>query len=395
LSIFGSNFQKKIQIERLHLEEDAAKNIHSTDKTLVDYNRGGTPLIEIVSCPDLTSPQEAKAYMQELRLLARYLGVSDADMEKGHLRCDANISLRPIGEQKYWPKTEIKNINSFRFVEKALIFEVARQKQLWLSDEPPSQQSTRGWDAQTGTTYEQRLKEESNDYRFFPEPDLPPLHISSGYLEQIRHQLVELPAEKRARFKKEFELVGADVEVLVEDYLVADYFEKVMSELQDWLNTEMIDDEDGAAKLAKNKLKLARTAFGWITTELFKLMKEAKEEIGQIKITPENMAEFITLVYLNKINSSAAQIILQEMYFSGADPEHVLEEKNLSMISGNDELSTIINQIIINNPEQANDYRTGKSSLLQYFIGLAMKETKGRADPQILARLFKAKLNIE
>ena len=275
------------------------------------------------------------------------------------------------------------------------MYEVERQKQLWLSGEPPAVQSTRGWDAQTGTTYEQRLKEESNDYRYFPEPDLPSFHISSGYLEQIKHQLVELPAAKRERFKKEYELSSSDVEVLIEDFLVADYFEKVMSELQEWLKSEMVDEVDEETKWQDNKKKLARTVFGWLTTELFKLMKDNHDDLEQVKITPENMAEFITLVYLNKVNSSAAQTIMKEMYLTGADPEHVLQEKDLGMISSDEQLGGIIERLVADNPDQASDYRAGKSALLQYFIGLAMKETRGKADPQVLAQLFKNKLNIE
>ncbi|MFW0837653.1 MAG: Asp-tRNA(Asn)/Glu-tRNA(Gln) amidotransferase subunit GatB [Candidatus Komeilibacteria bacterium] len=382
--------QTKIGITRLHLEEDAAKNIHTDDATLVDYNRSGSPLVEIVSEPQLRSPEEAKAYVQELRLIARYLGISDADMEKGQLRCDANISLRPRGQKELATKTEIKNINSFRFIAKALAYEVERQKQLWLEGNPPTVQTTRGWNEHEGRTYEQRVKEDSDDYRYFPEPDLPLLEISSGMLREISKLLVELPADKRDRFAAEYGLPTSDINLLVDDKAVADYFEHVVSELRDWLTTEIEGDSETIWQ--DNRKKIVKLAFNWISSELFKLLKINKQAITDISITPENMAEFITLVYQNKVNSSAAQTILAEMYKSGADPTHVMEDKDLGQMEAGEELDKVLDLIVAENSEQAEEYRQGKESLLQFFIGLGMKATKGKANPQDLAKIFKDKL---
>jgi aspartyl-tRNA(Asn)/glutamyl-tRNA(Gln) amidotransferase subunit B len=382
--------EKKIGIERLHLEEDAAKNFHRQDKTLVDYNRSGAPLVEVVSQPELRTPEEARSYLQELRLLARYLGVSDADMEKGQLRCDANISLRPQGEINLSPKTEIKNINSFRNVARALAFEVERQKQLWLSGEPPRGQETHGWDADQGITYEQRTKEGLADYRYFPEPDLPLLRITSGMVNEISRSLVELPYEKRLRFMKQYGLGPSDVEVIVENKAVADYFEKVVSELRSWLESEV----EGASEEVweVNRKKLVKLATGWITTELFKLLKENQADITTVKISPENMAEFITLIYRNRVNSSAAQMILAEMFVTGADPTHVMDDKNLGQMEAGEELDKIIALIVESNPEQAAEFRAGKDPVIKYFIGLGMKASKGKANPQDLEKLFREKL---
>ena len=382
--------ERKIGIERLHLEEDAAKNIHSNDKTLVDYNRCGTPLVEIVSNPEIRSPEEAKSYMQEIRLIARYLGISEADMEKGHLRCDANISLRPKTEKKLSPKTEIKNINSFRFVEKALAYEVTRQQQLWLSGEPPAEQSTRGWDAVKGQTYDQRSKEAANDYRYFPEPDLPNYEITSGMINMIKKDLVELPYDKKHRFTSEYGLSQQDIDILVESKALADYFEQVVSELRSWLETEVEGDREEIWE--HNKKKIVKLANNWITTELFKLLKENHLNIKDIKISPENMAEFITLVYLNKVNSSAAQIILAAMFKTGGDPTHIMDDQDLAQLEGGEDLEKYIDLIIENNPDQVAEFKAGKDPLIQFFIGLGMKASKGKANPKDLEEIFRQKL---
>ncbi len=382
--------ERKIGITRLHLEEDAAKNTHFEDKTLVDYNRSSTPLVEIVSEPEIRTPEEAKAYMQEIRLIARYLGISDADMEKGHLRCDANISLRPIGDKELSPKSEVKNINSFKNVEKALIFEIERQKQLWLSGEPPASEETRGWDANKGITYSQRMKEGSNDYRYFPEPDLPLFKISSGMLKQVLTDMVELPIQKRQRFVEEYGLSKKDIEVIIESKEVADYFEKVVSELRSWLETEVEGEHDEVWE--KNRKKIVKLATGWITTELFRLMKENKVKIYDVKITPENMAEFITLIYMSKVNSSAAQTILSEMFKTGADPTHVMDDKDLGQMEAGEELDKIIDLIIESNPDQVAEFKAGKDPIIKYLIGLGMKATKGKGNPADLEKIFRDKL---
>ncbi|MBT3690090.1 Asp-tRNA(Asn)/Glu-tRNA(Gln) amidotransferase subunit GatB [bacterium] len=382
----------RIGITRLHLEEDAAKNFHSKDRTLVDYNRGGAPLMEIVSEPDFRTPEQARVYLQELRLLARYLEVSDADMEKGHMRCDANISMRPEGEDKLYPKTEIKNLNSFRSVERALAYEIKRQTDLWNKSTPVDYSSTRGWDEKLLKTVEQRDKEESADYRYFPEPDLKPLILSEDEINKLKATLPELPQEKRLRFINEYGLKYIDAKLLVEDKGVAKYFEQVMSETRSWL--ESLDGMEGSSEeiWEQSKVKLVKSVFGWITSELFKLFKENNTSISDIKITPENFAEFITLVFSRKVNSTSAQVLFKEMFDTGGDPSNILDEKDLSQVGDTKKLNKIIEKIVKNNPDQVKEYKSGKEPLIKFFIGQAMKETKGKADPQVLEDLFKNKL---
>ena len=392
LTIVKGDFEQRINLERLHLEEDAAKNFHFKDKVLVDFNRSGTPLAEIVSKPDFRTPQDARNFLQELRLLARYLKVSDADMEKGHLRCDANISLRPAGEEKLYPKTEIKNLNSFKAVERALTYEISRQSRLWEEGTAPRTQATRGWDENEQKTVEQRDKEESADYRYFPDPDLPPLIFTEEAVSDIQSALPELPQAKRLRFVKEYGATLADVHTLVEDEAVADYFEKAISEGRSWLEAE--NDALGTSEeiWALNKQKLTKLIAGWLLSELFKLMNAEGIGIGDIKITPENFAEFIALVYQRKVNSSAAQIILKQMFATGADPSHIMEEEDLTQLDDAATLEEAVAKVIQANPEQVADYQKGKTPLLKFFIGLAMKELKGKANPEKLGEIFRDKL---
>lgn len=393
LTVLVNEKEERIGIERLHLEEDAAKNFHSKEVTLVDFNRAGTPLMEIVTKPDIKTPLVAKAFLQDLRLLARYLNISDADMEKGHLRCDANISLRPVGETKLYPKTEIKNLNSFKFVERALIYEIKRQTELWQLGTPPQEQSTRGWDDSLMATVIQRDKEESADYRYFPEPDLLPLVFTEGQIKEIESQLPELPRAKKLRFINEYQVSPVDAKILVEDESIADYFEKIVSEARAWL--EASGDSLGTSEeiWQLNKKKMTKLVTGWLLSELFKLMNESGQTVFDLKITPENFAEFIVLVYQRKVNSSAAQIILRKMFETGADPSDIMEEEDLSQIDDDSQLAETVEKIIKANPEQVADYQKGKTPLLKFFIGLGMKELKGRADPEKLAELFRQKLS--
>jgi aspartyl-tRNA(Asn)/glutamyl-tRNA(Gln) amidotransferase subunit B len=392
LTIESSEQKKRIGIERLHLEEDSAKSFHIKDATLIDFNRSGTPLAEIVTKPDFRTPTEAKQFLQDLRLLARYLDVSDADMEKGHLRCDANISLRPVGEAKMYPKTEIKNLNSFRSVERALEYEIKRQTELWNLGTPSTSQSTRGWDEKAFKTIEQRGKEESADYRYFPEPDLPPITFFEEEIRKIKATLPELPQDKKLRLEKEYKVSLVDAKILVEDERVANYFEQVMTEARNWL--ESLDEALGTSEeiWELNKQRLTKLVTGWLFSELFKLMNESGQSIDEIKITPENFAEFITIVYQKKINSSAAQVLLREMFETGKDPSQIMEEKDLRQIKNADELELVIQKIIKANPKQVEQYKKGKIALMKFFIGLGMKETKGKADPEKLQQLFEAAL---
>lgn len=392
-----------IGIERLHLEEDAAKNIHTSAslgvgkqaKTLVDFNRAGTPLAEIVTKPDFKSPKETREFLQQLRLIARYLGVSDADMEKGHLRCDANISLRPVGDHDLYPKTEIKNLNSFRSVERALSYEEKRQAKLWDEKNPPQVTATRGWDEDKGETLEQRSKEGSADYRYFPEPDLPPLVVSDKLMQEVNSLMPELPYAKKERFVKEYALKTEDAWVLVYQKEWAAYFEEVMSDLRVWLFKAegLHEDSDEAANLWEvQKAKLAKLTFNWITSELFGLI-DTGFDIKDLKISAENMSELVALIYKNTINSSAGQKILKEM-FHGADddPSRIAERLDLAQIDDDSTLEDIATKIVMSNPEQVKDYKEGKEALMKFFIGQFMKESKGKANPQKAEKLLKDKL---
>ena len=396
--------KRRVRLERLHLEEDSAKLLHEADKSAsyVDYNRAGTPLLEIVTNPDIQSPEEAKVFLQELRLVMRYLDISDADMEKGHLRCDANISLRPKPEyfqafpriemKQYYPKTEIKNLNSFAAVEKALIYEIERQAKLWDGGRPPKFQTTRGWSDKLGETLEQRGKEEKHDYRYFPEPDLPPLEFNKKFLDNIRTKLVELPYEKRERLEKHPGLTRYESKILTENKHLVIFFEEVISELRAWLVS--LEDIEGTEEeiWKKHKKQLVSKVASWIISRLLKLLNEARIEITESKITPENFAELITLIYQNKINQNTAQVILEEMFKSGGDPSDIMKEKDLGQLGKSKDLEKIIESVINNNAEIVKQYKAGKTNVLQYLIGQVMKETKGRADPKVVKELLVYKL---
>ncbi len=384
----------KIMINRLHLEEDAAKLLHSANNqdSLVDFNRAGTPLLEIVTEPEIKTPAEAKVFLQELRLLMRYLEISEADMEKGHLRCDANISLRPVGDKKLYPKTEIKNLNSFKSVERALEYETQRQTKLWQTNTPPAEEETHGWDDKKQITVEQRSKEGEQDYRYFPEPDLPPLMIDKKWLAKIKGKMPELPQAKQTRFIDQYAFAPADAKILVSNKKMADYAEQVISELKAWLIS--LEEVEGNEQeiWQKHKKKLSGLAASWLINKLGGLLAEKKMDFGQIAITPENFAEFITLIHQNKINSRNALEILGEMLTTGADPSHILDDKDLGQISDEKALLKIIKKVIKNNPEQVKQYQKGKETLLKYFVGQVMKETRGQADPQLAEKLFKREL---
>jgi len=396
---------KKIGITRLHLEEDAAKNFHAPDGsgTLVDYNRSSTPLMEIVTEPDIRTPQEAKLFVQELRLIMRYLGVSDADMEKGHLRCDANISLTEqdpdnLDKSKLHPKTEIKNINSFRAVEKALEHEIIRQTKLWEAGTPPDKDTTRGWNEDKGITEEQRGKEGAADYRYFPDPDLPPINFSKDApdaidVQELKRKLPELPQAKRQRFVDEFGMSLENAKIITDDKGLANFFEQVISELHAWLIA--LPEVEGSAEeiWEHNKGKASKLASNWLINKLMAIaIKENKEVHSNEQITPENFAEFITLVYQNKINSTVGQKVLEKMWQTGKDPSDILQEDGIGDAPNNDDLEKIIDQIIKDNPDQVKQYLEGKEAVLQFFIGQAMKQTKGQADPATTKDLFISKI---
>ncbi|OGW88367.1 MAG: glutaminyl-tRNA synthase (glutamine-hydrolyzing) subunit B [Omnitrophica bacterium RIFCSPLOWO2_01_FULL_50_24] len=396
-----------IGIGRVHLEEDTAKLIHDTsDDTLVDFNRAGVPLVEIVTNPDFKTALEAKIYCQELQRIMRYLGVSDADMEKGHMRCEANVSMqeagrfeivggevKPLGDYKLNHKVELKNINSFRAVEKAIQYEIDRQIELGKRGEPWPQQ-TRGWDEDKGETVLQRVKENAEDYRYFPEPDIPPFHPLKIAWEV---PLPELPIAKRQRFHEEYGFSYADAKILTETKDWADFAEAVMSELSDWLSSlaEAKTDNEKTARREKSQ-GLARLAGGWLTSKLMGAMSERALDIKILKLSSENFAELVALVAENRVNSTNAQKILAAMLDSGVDldPTHVMEEKGYGQISDEKKLNKIIEEVIKNYPKPAADFRAGKEPILKFLIGMVMKATEGSADPQAAEKLLREKLKI-
>ena len=375
-----------IGLERLHLEEDAAKNIHGSDgKTYVDFNRGGTPLCEIVTLPDFRSAIQAKTYLQELRTLVRTLGVSDGDMEKGHLRCDVNISLRevddnglPIAERLH-PKTEIKNVNSFRAVERAIEYEIKRQTELWELGTPPAETTTRGWNDAKQITTEQRVKEGEADYRYFPEPDIPPLSLQE-WSATIYRKLPELPIAKRTRYSTEYGFKMEDARLIVEDPALADFTEHALQELVSWLESQPDYDTDTA--LAQRK-KLMKLFSGWLLNKLSGLLIERKIDIRTMKISPENFAEFVLLIADGKLTGPKGLEVLGHMLDSGSDPSHIMEELGATRVDDRDAIESIINTVLEQHTNEAERLRNGDIKLMQFFLGQIMKASKGNADPDI------------
>jgi aspartyl-tRNA(Asn)/glutamyl-tRNA(Gln) amidotransferase subunit B len=374
--------KKKIRITRIHLEEDTGKLIHpqGTDYSLVDFNRAGVPLMELVTEPDITSGQEARQFCEELQLILRYLDVSEANMEKGQMRCEVNISLRSE-KGEMGTKVEIKNLNSFRAVERSIDYEIKRQTDLLDSGEKIIQE-TRGWDENKQRSFSQRTKEEAQDYRYFPEPDLPPVTQLTSLSLRLSAELPELPQAKRQRFIDEYKLPQSDIDTLVNNKSMADYFEQVVSELKTWLKIKSIDDKQPLIKLSAN----------YLLTELQKLLLVNKIKVADCQISPENFAEFITLIQQKEISSSAAQTVLKEMFETGADPSHIIEEKSLRQVSDEEALTKIVKQVIKDNPQPVNDFKSGKENALQFLVGKVMAASKGQANPEIVRDLLKKKL---
>lgn len=355
---------RKIRIRRIHLEEDTGRLIHEKDCSLVDFNRAGVPLMELVTEPDLHSAKEARKFAEELQLILRYLDVSDADMEKGQMRIEANISLSEE-EGKLGTKVEIKNLNSFRAVEEAIEYEIQRQSKL-LEKREKIIQETRGWDDLKKKTFSQREKEEAKDYRYFPEPDLPPLIISKSEILKIKAEIPELPQQKRERFKKEYKLEENQIEIFVQQRKLGDYFENAISKLPQNLKGESI------FKLCAN----------YITSDLLGLMKENNIFLENLKISPENFAQFVSLIGEKKISSKIAKQVLAKMLETGKSAIKIIKENQLSLISEEKELEKIINEVILENEKAVEDFKSGKTQALQFLIGKVMQKTKGRADPQ-------------
>ncbi len=376
---------REIGITRIHMEEDTGKLVHpkGADYSLVDFNRAGVPLMELVTEPDIETGKEARLFCQKLQQIFRYLEISDADMEKGHMRCEVNISLHKEGEDKLsGTKAEIKNLNSFKVVEKAVDFEIKRQTEI-LEKSDRVIQETRGWDENRGETVAQRKKESAHDYRYFPEPDIPPMRFSDEYVEDLKRQLPELPDAKYRRFIEEYKLSKENAEVITGDKNLAEYFEDVVSEAREKIQSEEIKaSEDRMVKLAAN----------YIVSELQKHLVKNYETIRDVKITPENYAELVGFLADGKINSSAAQVVLEEMYATGAEPHQVIREKNLEQVNDVGELEKITDDVLAKNQKSVEDYKAGKENALQFLMGQVMKETKGKANPKVVIDILKQKI---
>ncbi len=397
----GTRREIEVRIHRAHLEEDAAKLVHAEDgsSSYVDFNRGGTPLIEIVTEPDMRSPAEAKAFLQELRLTMRYLGVSDADMEKGHLRCDANISLREAPENDLvddWkkqlnPKTEVKNINSFRSVERALEYEIKRQTKLWIDGKPVTKQSTRGWDDVRGLTVEQRTKEDASDYRYFPEPDIPPLMLRD-LAETLRGRVPELPDARRRRFVSEYGFTEPDARTFCDDKDLADYAEEVISELREWVASTKAGGEAGV-DWDSSREQFSKLVSGWVLTKLGGVMTEKKiHHLKDLGITAEDFGKLIAMLYRQEVTGTNALTILGEMATTHADPFTIMQEMNLGQIDDADELVIVAKNIIAANPKALEDWKAGKTNAMQFLVGQMMKATRGKAPPEMARTLIEDEL---
>jgi len=373
LEILAEGARKRIGVTRVHLEDDAGKSLHegfrdSDRYTYVDLNRCGTPLIEIVSEPDLRSFEEAYAYLTELKLLMQYVEVSSCDMEKGHLRCDANVSVRRRGEPRFGTKTEIKNLNSFRFLKQALDYEIGRQVAV-LQAGGVITQETRLYNVETGETVGMRTKEHAHDYRYFPEPDLLPLKISNAWLDRIRASLPELPAQKRARFVQQYGLREYDAQVLTLTRAAAEYFERAAAAAED-----------------------PRAAANWVMGELMGALKAEGREIADSPVRPEELGELVNLVSRGEISGKLAKEIFAKMFATGESARRIIEREGLRQISDPEALARIIDEVLAANPKQVEQYKGGKSGVLGFLVGQVMKATRGQANPQTVNELLKHKL---
>ncbi|RME67858.1 MAG: Asp-tRNA(Asn)/Glu-tRNA(Gln) amidotransferase subunit GatB, partial [Nitrospirae bacterium] len=360
---------RRVRITRIHLEEDAGKNIHQKDHSLVDLNRAGVPLLELVTEPDIRSPSEAAGFMKLLRSIVRYLGISDGNMEEGSLRCDANVSVRPEGSDTLGVKTEIKNINSFRFVEKALEYEIKRQIEV-LNSGGEVVQETRLFDSNTGKTYPMRSKEEAHDYRYFPEPDLVPLQVPEEWIEEIKERIPELPHEKVRRYQEELKLPQYDALILTEERPIAEWFERAVS-------------LGGEPKRVSN----------WVLTELLKLVNEHKRPIEESPLRPEHLIKIFELIDRGTINQNVGKKVFEEVFLTGKAPEAIVEEKGLSQITDTSAMEKMVEEVLQAHPKEVERYRAGEQKLLGFFVGQVMKASKGKANPKVVNELIRKKLS--
>jgi|KBSMisStaDraftv2_1062788.scaffolds.fasta_scaffold05927_2 aspartyl-tRNA(Asn)/glutamyl-tRNA(Gln) amidotransferase subunit B len=371
LEIDTDDGPRRVRILRIHLEEDAGKNVHDAGggESLVDLNRSGVPLVEIVSEPDIRSSSEAAEYLKALRDILVYLGVNDGNLEEGSFRCDANVSVMRKGASQYGQRVELKNINSFRFVQKAIDYEIGRQVELIESGGRVAQE-TRLFDAVRGETRSMRSKEEAHDYRYFPEPDLPPLRIPAGYVERIERELPELPRAKLHRFVGTYGLPAYDAKILVGDRALADLFEKVQAVYK------------GPAKKLSN----------WFLGELLRLMKEEAREVGALRFTPPQFASLLEMVDAGELSNNAAKDVFAEMFRTGRSPREVAQEKGLIQVQDTGAVEAAVDAVLAANPGEVEKYRAGKKQVLGFLVGQVMKAMKGKGNPALVNAALRAKL---
>ena len=366
LVIDSNGTKKRINITRVHLEEDVAKLWHRGDYSLIDVNRSGVPLMEIVSEPEISSPEEARDYLVKLRAILRYLGVSTGNMEEGSFRCDANISVRPRGSKELLAKIEVKNMNSFKAVYQAMEYEAERQRRV-LEEGGELVQETRGWVDEKGMTVSQRGKEYADDYRYFPEPDLPPLVFNREWIEEIRQKLAELPEARRERFVTQYGLPLYDANILTSSKAMADYFENCLKLTH-----------HSKAKLVSN----------WLLGDFSRLLNATNTEIEKAKIAPEHLAEMLSLVDKGTISGPTAKAVFEEMFYSGKRASAIVVEKKLSQISDAAEIREAVKKVITNNTKAVSDYKAGKQQALTFITGQVMRATRGRANPSLTREIL-------
>ena len=377
LDVDMGGYIRRVRITRVHMEEDTGKLLHKgttgriseSEASIVDFNRAGTPLIEIVTEPDIRSPEEAKEYMIVLRNLILFLDVSDCSMEEGSLRCDANVSVRKTGEDKIGTKTEIKNLNSFKFLQKGLEYEVKRQVKVLEAGGEIIQQ-TRHYDSKTGTTKALRSKEEAHDYRYFPEPDLVPIYIEDKMIEDIRKTIPELPSVKAKRFEKQYSLPKYDSSFLANNKGLADYFEQCCRHYNN-----------------------AKNIANWIMGDFSALLNKEKMTIKDSRVTPENLCKMLGIIDKGKINSKIAKSVFEEMFSTGGNPQKIIEDRGLEQISDEGLLEAIIEEVIKDNPGVVEQFKEGKDKAIGFLIGRVMAKTKGKANPGIVNDIITKKLS--
>jgi aspartyl-tRNA(Asn)/glutamyl-tRNA(Gln) amidotransferase subunit B len=376
IEIMDQGRKKRIQIIRIHMEEDAGKLKHGeTPETesfsYVDFNRTGVPLVEIVSGPDIRSPEEAGDYLRKLRGILQYLEICTGDMEKGTFRCDANVSVRPKARKEFGTRTELKNMNSFRNVEKALEYEIKRQIAM-LKDGGEVIQETRLWDVDQGVTISMRGKEEAHDYRYFPDPDLVPLRIEEKWVEEIRKSLPELPDEKKERFVRQYQIPEYDAEILTSTKPLSGYYEETVKLFSE-------------PKIVSN----------WMMGDLLRELKRDEKEIDQCPVTPQHLAKMLSMIQEGTISGKIAKDVFEEMYRTGERPEKIVRDKGWVQILDQGEIEKAIEKVMEANPKQVEDYRKGKEKIFGFFVGEVMKQTKGKANPKLVNELLKKKLKGE